>query len=346
MLAMAAVVAFTSCKKEETPEEEITTTVKSGFVIGCEGTFGFNNAELFWLADDGTLRSNTFSAANGYGPGDVMQSYTEYEGKGYLVMNNSQKVVITDATSTTELAVITGCDYPRHLLPVSEQKAYLSNGSIDGELMIVNLSSNQIIGSIPVGYGPEEIVYNGQYVFVCNSGGWDYDQTVTVIDPLTDSVVETIDVTLNPVAMEVDYQGNVWVLGGGQTLFDADWNIVSESVPQLNRIDREALIVTAILNVGVAGDHPRYLEMNPEKDELYVLNHGIMRMPIAVGTFVSDLITGEFGAMVVHPATGEFLLTSVPNYIDNDNVYLYSASGQMLETHEVGVAPRTFYYRD
>jgi len=346
MLALASAVVITSCKKEETPAEETPTTIKNGFVIGCEGTFGFNNAEMFWLADDGALRSNTFAAANGYGPGDVLQSYTEYNGKGYVVMNNSQKVIVTDASTNTELAVITGCDYPRHLLAVSEQKAYLSNGSIDGELMIVNLANNQIIGSIPVGYGPEEIVYNGEYVFVCNSGGWDYDQTVSVIDPLTDTVVETVEVALNPVALEVDYQGNVWVLGNGQTLFDENWNIISETVPQLMRIDAATFSISAILNVGAEGDHPRYLEMNPDRNEVYVLNHGVMRLPIAAGTFVSDVLTGEFGAMVVHPATGEFLLTSVPNYVDNDHVYLYSSSGQLLETHEVGVAPRTFYYRD
>lgn len=342
----SAMMVFASCKKDEAPEEEIPTAIKTGFVIGCEGTFGFNNAELFWLSDDGDLRTNIFTAANGYGPGDVMQSYTEHNGKGYMVMNNSQKVVVTDASSSIELATITGCEYPRYLLPVSDQKAYLSNGSIDGELMIVNLASNQIIGSISVGKGPEEIVYNNQYVFVCNSGGWDYDQTVTVIDPLTDTVVETVDAVLNPVAMEVDYQGNIWVLGGGQTLFDADWNIISESIPQLVRIDGVSLTVTAILNIGAAGDHPRFIEMNAARNEVYVLNHGVLRMPIAVGTFVAPIITGEFGAMVVHPATGEFLLSSVPDYVNNDEVSLYSASGQLLETYEVGIAPRAFYYRD
>ncbi|MFM1930764.1 MAG: hypothetical protein RL226_67, partial [Bacteroidota bacterium] len=304
-----------ACKKDEPEEEVVETPITSGFVIGCEGTFGLNNAEVFWVSDAGVVKENLYATANGTGPGDVLQHYTEFNGKGYIVMNNSQKVNITNAANQQALGVITGCDYPRYFLPLTTQKAYLTNGSFDGEVMIVNLTTGQISSSIPVGKGPEEMTYNGTHVFVANSGGWDYDNTVTVIDPLTDAVVQTITVGDRPVAMEADYQGNVWVLCSGHTYYDANWNITSETQPQLMRIDGSSFVVTAILNVGDQGDHPTYIERNSAGNELYVLNGGIQRLPLSTGTFTVPIVEGDFGAMAVHPETGEFMLTSVPDYV-------------------------------
>jgi len=116
-LGMIALLAVTGCKKEETVEEPTPIPVTSGMAIGCEGTFNMNNASLHWIGDDGTSRTTAYASANGVGPGDVLQSYREFYGNGFLVINNSQKVEVVNATDFGYLGTISGLDYPRDIWP-------------------------------------------------------------------------------------------------------------------------------------------------------------------------------------------------------------------------------------
>jgi DNA-binding beta-propeller fold protein YncE len=160
-LGMIALLAVTGCKKEEQEEEIAPIPVTSGMVVGCEGTFNMNNGSVHWIGDDGTSRTTAYESANGVSPGDLLQSYREFNGNGFLVMNNSQKVEVVNAINFGYLGTISGLDYPRDILAVSSQKAYVTNGSGAGDVKIINLSTYSISGSIEVGNGPEEIVSNG-----------------------------------------------------------------------------------------------------------------------------------------------------------------------------------------
>ncbi len=344
-LGMIALLAVTGCKKDDPVVEETPIPVTSGMVVGCEGTFNMNNASIHWIGDDGTSRTNAFASANGTGPGDVLQSYREFNGKGFLVMNNSQKVEVVDATNFGYIATISGVDYPRDVLAVSSQKAYVTNGSGAGDVKIVNLATYSVSGSIPVGNGPEEIVSNGDFLFVSNSGGFGFDNTVSVIDPLTDAVVATVEVGDLPAALEVDYQGNVWVLCQGNTEYDADWNIVNETEAGIYRIDGQNHVVTGVLQIGQIGDHPRYMSLNPAKTALYIVNGDVKVLNISLGEFGSDFAQGPFHGIGVNNLTGEVYLSSTPDYVNNDEVYIYSSNGVLTDTYASGIAPHSFTFR-
>jgi YVTN family beta-propeller protein len=212
--ALILALALTACKQdnEPAPIEPGDEIVTSGVVVACEGSFMLNNASFHWIGDDGTSKANLYSQANGTGPGDVLQSYREFNGRGYAVVNNSQKVDVVSASSFSLQGTITGCDYPRDVLVVDGGKGYITNGSTSGELLIFNPNNYSITGSISVGQGPEQLVSNGSFVFVANSGGWANDNTVSIVNPLTDQVVSTVTVGDRPMALQVDYQNNVWVL--------------------------------------------------------------------------------------------------------------------------------------
>lgn len=344
-LGMIALVTFSGCKKDEQEEEVLPIPVTSGMVVGCEGTFNLNNASLHWIGDDGTSRTTAYASANGVGPGDVLQSYREFDGKGFLVMNNSQKVEVVSSTNFGYLATISGIDYPRDILAVSSQKAYVTNGSGAGDVKIINLSTYSVSGSIAVGNGPEEIVSNGNFLFVSNSGGFGFDNTVSVIDPLSDAVVATVEVGDLPTALEVDYQGNVWVLCKGDTEYDSDWNIVNETPSEIYRIDGASHVVTGVLQVGEVGDHSRYMELNQAKTALYIVNGDVKVLNISIGEFTADFATGSFHAIGVNEITGEVYLSSAPDYVNNDEVYIYSSTGDLTDTYESGIAPQSFTFR-
>ncbi len=348
LFSLGLALVVTSCKRDDDTNVELPDPViSSGFVVACEGSFNQNNASLHWLGDDGTVRNDLFQSANGVPVGDVLQNYREFNGRGYAVVNNSQKVEVINPTSFESVGTITGCDYPRDILVINSAKGYISNGSMAGELLTFNPGSNSITGTIPAGNGPEEIAYNGSFVFVANSGGWLTDNTVTVVNPITDDVVATVAVGDRPVALEVDYQNNVWVLCAGAVEYDENWNIVNETDARLLRIDGTAHTVTAQFTIGENGDHPSHMAVNADGTQLYVVNNGLLTVGVNSGTLSAGPVEiGSFRAIGVHPVTGEIYLSSSPDYVSNDVIYVYSAQGELRETHTVGIAPIAIQFRN
>ncbi len=339
-------LAITACKRDNEPEPTpLPEPITSGMIIGCEGTFNQNNASLHFIGDDGSTQNNLYQAANGVSPGDVLQSFRVFGQKGYAVLNNSQKVEVVNAETFSALGTITGCDYPRDVLVISG-KGYLTNGSLAGEVFTFNPNSYNITGSIAVGNGPEQIRYNGSYLFVANSGGWISDNTVSVIDPISDLVVATVAVGDRPVALEVDYQNNVWVLCSGAIEYDADWNIVNETEAKVVRIDGQQWVVTAELSVGTIGDHPTFMASNTNQTLIYIVNNGLLTVDVSNGTINAGPIeSGNFGSIGVHPETGELYLSSTPDFVSNDEVFVYGSQGDLRRTETVGVAARSFTFK-
>lgn len=345
-IATLSLLTLAGCKKDEEPQLE-PLAVTSGIVVACEGTFGQSNASLHLIYDDGKLANDIYSAANNVALGDVLQNYRVFNNRGYAVVNNSQKVEVINPGSFSSIGTITGCDYPRDVVVIGDNKGYITNGSTSGELLTFNPGSFQVTGSIETGDGPEEVVYNGTYLFVANSGGFGVDSTVTVIDPVNDQVVATVEVGHIPVALEVDYQNNVWVLCKGQTIYNESWEIVDHTEAELMRIDGQFHTVTGVLQIGELGDHPQFMAMNPGKTELYIVNDGEIRpLSITTGEFEPAFNSDQVHSIGVHPVTGEVYASSVPNYVDTDEISIFTAEGVFVGSFEVGVAPRAYAYRE
>lgn len=339
-------VTITGCKKENKEEPLPEPIVTSGMIVACEGTFNQNNASIHWIGDDDTERHDLYFNANGVSAGDVLQNYREFNGLGYLVMNNSQKVEVVNAVDFASLGTITGCDYPRDVFILSQQKGYLTNGSSTGQVLVFNPTTRNITGSINVGNGPEQLTYNGQYIFVANSGGWSTDNTVSVINPITDQVAATVEVGDQPVSILTDYQNNVWVLCSGSIEYDENWNIVGETAARLVRIDGSAHVVTANLTIGEIGDHPRNMALSPDRQEIYIVNNGLLSFDInTAGLTTGPVATGSFSAIGVDTQTGNIYLGSAPDYVNDDQIFVYSANGMLLKTIGTGIAPRSMVYR-
>ena len=82
----------------------------------------------------------------------------------------------------------------------------------------------------------KELQLANGFAYVCNVGGWGLDNTVSVINTTTDAVETTLTVGDKPNSVVVDANGAVWVLTGGFTEYDADWNVVSETAGNLVKI--------------------------------------------------------------------------------------------------------------
>jgi YVTN family beta-propeller protein len=348
-LLAGLLLSFTACKKtDEKPED-------TGFLYGAyvinEGSFMNNNGSISYIdLDSSYIINNLFYSVNGRTPGDVVQSFTVAGDKGLIVVNNSAKVEVVDMKSFTSLGTITGCNYPRYALPLTDNKVYLTNGSLAGNVYILDLDALAITDSIAVGYGPENLVRSGDHVFVANSGGWSNDSTVSVIDVNSDKVLKTIVTGDNPVDLAVDQRGDVWVLCKGKVVYDQNWNIIDETDSRLQKIDASSLEITEDFVIGQKGDYfnPQRLTVSSQGRIVLYLEHDGVFAVLADNPSISDnvLIGGSFYGLDADPASGLIYVTDARDFSSAGVLYRYRPDGFLQDSVSVGIAPNGVYFNE
>lgn len=341
VLALAA-LTITSCKKEE--EEEEAKSYSKGIFFVNEGSFGNNNASIDWLYNS-ERENDVFFEVNGVGLGDVLQDLVFYGEYGFAVMNNSQKVVQFRRRDFKIIREIDGFSYPRHILVASDGFAYLTNGSLEGTVEKIDISTGQVVGSVAVGNGPEMLVEAQGKLIVCNSGGWGNDNSVTIIDLSTFQEVTTLFVGDRPTDMVVDAMDDVWILCAGQVFYDANWNITGHTEARLAVMNPSTLSTLQNLGVGVEGDHPTQLEISPDGNTVYFANNGVFALNIGADIPVEIIAESGYG-LSVRPSNGEIWVAGPANFVSNSTVYRYASSGASLSTFTGGIGTREIVFAD
>lgn len=344
MMGLIASVVLASCQPDAVVER--VEQYDNGFFVSCEGNFMAGNGSISFVAEDGTVENGVFQAVNALPLGDVVQSMTIIDTLAYIAINGSAKVEVVDAGTMESIASITELSSPRFITQVSEEKAYITDWS--GEVAVLDLLGNTITTKITVGIGPEALVVSGNYVFVTNKGGWGLDSTVSVIDIATDAVVETIVVGEKPAYIQVDVNGDVWVLSEGNTVYNSDWTeVTSETAGRLTKINANSLIVESVFNFD-SGEHPMSLVINETKDVLYykkgawgtsVFAHSIYDMELADKPFIAK----SFYSLGAHE--GMVYGTDAMDFSQAGWVFQYTAAGILVDSLQVGIIPGGFAFR-
>ncbi len=149
VLSIAAL--FQSCMEWDygTIEEDLTAS-GDGLFITNEGNFQYGNATLtYYDPATNAVENEVFYRANGMKLGDVAHSMTMYNGKGWIVVNNSHVIFAIDPDTFKELGRIENLTSPRYIHFISDQKAYVSQ-LWDNRIFIVNPTTYSVTGYITV----------------------------------------------------------------------------------------------------------------------------------------------------------------------------------------------------
>lgn len=188
-----------------------------GMFITSEGIYGNNNGSInYYNPETNELICGLFEQVNGNSPGDIVQCFAVIGEEGYIVVNNSDKIEVVNMRTFESIATIE-VDYPRYIVGANG-KAYVSAGTTEGKVHIINTESHSITGTIDIGKYPENIISSGNYVYVSNQGNsWADmpDSTVSVIDVSTDQKVKNVTVGQAPTNLVKDTNGDVWVMCTG-----------------------------------------------------------------------------------------------------------------------------------
>lgn len=330
---------ITSCVKDK-PQDIIQpqvqlTTAKKVYIIN-EGNFGSGNSSvsLYDTGNDAVIE-NFYQTQNTSSPsiGDVAQSLTNINGKFYLVVNNSGKIIVCD-NHFKKLTQIVNLSSPRYILPITNQKAYVSdyNGN---EINVIDLNSNTKTDSIPCPGFTEEMVLIYNKAFVTNVK----KNYVYVINTINNTKTDSIDVGTNAGSIVVDKNDKVWVLSGG----DQTNNITGK----LSRINPVTNQVETSYSFNL-NESPFRLCLNKTKDTLYFLNGGIYRMAISNNNLPTSAFiekgTKTFYGLGINPNDHGIYASDALNFSQKSRIYIYNSDGSPKKNFTAGLITNGFYF--
>lgn len=342
LTVMAVMVFIQSCTNDPDP----IIPGESGFFIVNEGAWGNSNTSLSYYdrKTDEVINDLIFNIDHPLG--DQSQSMTVFEGKGYIVVQNSSKIEVIDVNTFTYVTSITeGLPSPRYFVGISSTKAYASDWGVDGvtgTVKVIDLTTNKVTKTISTGSGANQMLKVGNQVYVANSGGYGKDNTVKVIDTDTDAVVKTITTGDNPNSLQLDKDGNIWVASSGAAVYNEDWSVDEEnstkgSISKINSSNEEVLRLT----VDYIYTSPSNLSISPDGSTLYyTYNSGVYSLSTSATSLPTTAFKNKsYYGLAVDPFNGNIIGCYTPNFSSAGSIDVYDASGSLVKTSAVGIGP-------
>lgn len=328
-----------SCVKDK-PNDIMQPEVSFGngykVFVTNEGNFGTNNASVsLYELDNGQVVSDIYKTQNNNATlGDVCQSMTKINNKYYVVVNNSGKIAVVNSNDFKLSGTISGLQSPRYIMPVTFNKAYVSDLYANA-ISVIDLNTNTKTGSIPCSGWTEQMVLIYNKAFVTNNkSNYTY-----VINTITDQITDSIYVGKFGGSIVTDKNSKIWVLSTG----DSPNNIVGK----LHRIDPVTLQIELSLPFA-SNDSPANLCINATKDTLYFLNTSVYRMPVNSGALPGSAFinssSNTFYGLGVSDKDYNIYISDAIDYIQKSSIMVYSPNGQLKTTFKAGINASGFYF--
>lgn len=213
-LSFLLLAYFFACKQPKVQPE--SPTIKNPNVIVLnEGGFTYNNSDISIInTDSNTTSNNVFYNKNKKKLGDVLQSVTLINQQYFWVLNNSNKIVITDS-AFNETNTLTGLISPRYIYNTQKNKIYVSD-LYANKIAIVILNPLHIHSYIKCAGWTENFTmdpFDKNYVWVSNK----QKSKIYKIDCDNDLITDSISTNTSPNEVICDKNKNLWVSCDGNS---------------------------------------------------------------------------------------------------------------------------------
>lgn len=343
-MALTALL-FTACNSDDDNEQSefVPAAFAKGIFVANEGPFNNGSGTITYISEDySTVAQNIYRNVNGTELGNIVQSMGFNDDNAYIVVSNSQKIVIANRYTFQSVdSITTGLENPRYFVSVAGNKSYVSNwgdpnDNTDDYLAVVDLRDNTISATIPVGFGPERMVAANNKVYVAHQGGYGQNNILSVISG--NSVESTITVGDVPNSMVVS--GNaLYVLCGGNPSYTG-----TETAGSLVKIDMVTGQVSETFSFGTT-QHPSSLTMDGTNlfynldGKVYKVNTASISLPGA------DIITGNF--YTLQAKDGKLYAADAKNFASQGSLIIYDlATNQQIQDFQTGIVPGGIYFNE
>ncbi|QIX61131.1 hypothetical protein HER32_08035 [Hymenobacter sp. BT18] len=348
-LAFGSALLFSACDPDS-KQDPVPDGRNTNVYIVNEGNFNTPNGSVsLYDKISGEIKAlDVFKAANGRELlADVATSMTIVGERGYIVANNNSKIEVVSLPDFKSVGTIAEpLQQPRYLLAASADKAYVTEwvaspfpAAVLGRVAVVDLKTNKVTKTIPVGKLPEEMLLVNGRLFVANSEG----NTLTVINTATDEVETTISVGVNPASLVLGADGHVWVLANGQTDYTDPALSVKGSVSDFAPT---APYTVRKRELGFTPGYGSRIRRNANGTALYLkTGNGVFRLaPTDAALPTTPFINRDFYSLEVDPDS-DVLYTGVAlSFNGPGRMVTYQKGGAPLDSAEVGILPSGFAF--
>ncbi len=350
LIAITSVLCLYSCNDDDNgvvvidPDmEEMIPTFQNGFLITNQGLANTGFGSVSYINEEFTTMTNDiYQTVNNDNLGGTVQSMGFVGDLAYVVSTENDRITVVNRFTFEEVARIEiGLENPRYFIEANG-KGYVSNWgdplvATDDYIAVIDLTTHMVMETISVGEGPERMLFNRFNIYVLNTGGMGVDNTVSVIDPDVDLVISTIAVGDVPNSLQLDINGNLWVLSGGSSA--STGNETTGSLSIINTMNNQ------LANTFIFGpqDHPDYLNISGD-DLYYYLSGDVFKISISNFSIPTtpELSGVNFFNMFVDNTT--LIGCNVGTMDSNGTIEVYNLQDATLTTIlDVGIIPGNVY---
>lgn len=346
----------------QTTDPEPTPYGSGVYVINAGNFFDNNGSISFLVRNSNTVATDIFKAANpdrSLGLAGSAQDYTEIDGKGVILVDNStagqDKIEIVETGTFKSLATFQSPDVenPRYVVMAGPNKAYVSCWDATGDfsnfypkpgyILVLDLAARTVVKKIPVIKGANKMVVVGSEVYVGSVGG---ERVLTVINTETNEVRQPgVDVGVNTNPIAVDAKGKLWAY--------------ASSAKEMVKINTGTKSVETRMKVGSTAKSPGSITLSQDKQSFYFVNSFYdaadsykekgetytFRITDSSIPATTPLIRRLFSGLGVDPQTGIIYAGVTPSFKQAGYVLRYQPGGSLIDSVRAEIAPSKFYFR-
>lgn len=340
VLLTGVAAMLVSCEKND-PEPDITANNLKGMFIVCEGSYGSADGDItYYNTAIGSAINTLYYSVNNVEAGDIVQSFAIADTLGFLVVNNSQKVIVVNMQDFGTKKTLTGFSYPRDIVRSDEATLYVSNGNGTAENYIysIDLLSLEKTDSLEISTGPESLLAVGSKVYAAISGGWNNDgNTVIEIDASTFTITRTHPVGSCPVDLVADIDNNIWVYCKGAPDY-SNWPDVTYTNAGISKINTATGQVTTLPIADMSSSGLKNIAASMDGSIIYYLNGALYSMPATSTALPAmKMVDKAYYGLDVDPQTGNIVCLDAVN----SRAVVYNTSGVELFDFETGDYPNS-----
>lgn len=353
-LSLFAALFITACSDIDNPDDTPDPPKEAkALLILSEGSMNGNNSTLArYDLSTSSVDKNYFNTINQRGLGDTGNDMFLYGSKVYIAVSGSSTIeVIAAATGKSirqiDMKMEDGTGKQPRQIAAHDGKVYVT--SFDDTVTRIDTASLQVDGSVEVGLDPDGIVIKNNKIYTANSGGlsylgeYDYDNTVSVIDIATFTEEKRIEVGTNPINLQADSQGDIYVSIAGNYLSYDPENYVAPAFKRINPSNGNVETIEEVESPDrfVIADNKAYIISGSYGVPYKVLVYDCLEEKLVSENFVTDgTELGTIYGVAVDDYSGDLYIMET-DYVSPGTVYCFDKAGKLrYSIPAVGLNPR------
>jgi hypothetical protein len=338
LYCIAILFLMNSCVKDK-PQDPLKTAVSinsdNKVLVINEGLYPTGNGSIsLYDSESNDVVTDIYFQQNNAYLGNVVQSITKYNNNYYVVVNNSNKIVVINPTNFIKTATISGFNSPRYMLPITFNKAYVSD-LYANSIQILDLNSNAISGSIGCMKGTQEMALIYNKAFITN----DNSNYCYVVNTANDIITDSINIGIGGSSIVIDKNSKIWVLTSGNSL--------SSQTGKLVRINPLSLQIEQSLSFN-SGESPFKLCINKTRDTLHYLNNGVNQFLISSTSLPSNQIinqgTKTYYGLGINPKDYSIYVSDANDFTQKSTIEIYKPNGNFKTSFKAGNISNSFMF--